>query len=634
MAVDPKTLTVVRTADTTITSDVTFIGYDIAVGNFDHMSPGQSNPSQLERNPDLQIALIGARIADRRSYDGAFYIYSVSEDYQTLTQEQDQFFDHGFTGGNNIVEMTLTAADLRGRSFRLGQGYKITVERAQPQTVLAMPPMHADYVSPSGGKDPTVVNFSVAPAGFSSRYKQQTSAETTVSKTITTSSSFSGEESLSGSVTLGKTDANTGELENGVKITDTFKAMQEIKDSTANINGDFNSEEKTITQSTGLSDVIWFEDSSYFLWVYPVIGRKVCPADKPNCKDSEKVPLQLMFSAPKPSTFQYVATDTVEWYQPPWEFGNILSYPAGLSQLKLYIPDINLLTGQQSVFATDDTESELETTWSNGRTTGQDVDHEELFSESNELSIEGATSFKILGAGAKENFSLDLNFGGSNGTQSLKKSETKFTSARGITIAKSAAFPTPSTYKYSFSPFIFGRIQPVGYTDTVPNTDALLSYGALRSAFTVDPLNTTVGTWWSQSPYKNFPDVALNHPNRWDFADLRIPDNNVVPPNCVNLGVRQTGRWIASRRRNGSQKTPGRPRFTICAVSSSPTQRIRLIPARTWLEVAAHNSKPQPTGTRSHSRRASTITASRPCRLTPGSRSASTGCSSPAITIP
>ena len=137
-----------------------------------------------------------------------------------------------------------------------------------------------------------------------------------------------------------------GDLENGVKISDTFTAKQDIKHSTDTINGAFNSTDYEITQQTGLSDVFWFKDTSYFLWVYPVIGRKVCPADKPNCQDSDKVPMQLMFSAPLPTTIHRLATDTIEWYQPPWEFNNILSYPAGLAQLKQYIPEHPVADGR------------------------------------------------------------------------------------------------------------------------------------------------------------------------------------------------------------------------------------------------------------------------------------------------
>ena len=64
--------------------------------------------------------------------------------------------------------MSIAAGDLQGRSFRLGQGTKVTVDRTQPTVVLAMPPMHADYISPSGNNSPTVLNLSVAPDGFTS----------------------------------------------------------------------------------------------------------------------------------------------------------------------------------------------------------------------------------------------------------------------------------------------------------------------------------------------------------------------------------------------------------------------------------------------------------------------------------
>jgi hypothetical protein len=213
LTVDPQTLNVSRKADILPIQDPgsRFLGYDIAVGNFDHMQKSTADPTMLERDPDLQIAVLGARqnTGNGQTGTGFLYLYDVSDDYSTLTQVSSTLLTEVYFGGNNILQMAIAAGDLQGRSFRLGAGYKVTVDRTEPTVVLAMPPMHADYISPSGNDSPTVLNLSVAPDGFMSGYSQTTTTDTTVTQTDTTSSSFSGEESIGGSVTLGQTNATT-----------------------------------------------------------------------------------------------------------------------------------------------------------------------------------------------------------------------------------------------------------------------------------------------------------------------------------------------------------------------------------------------------------------------------------------
>lgn len=549
LTVDPNTLVVTRLGDALPAdgdSNAVVIGMDMTVGNFDHMKPNEADPTKTERDPNLQIA-VGAVRGNRtngQTGTATIYIYGVSEDYKTLTLESQVVLDEPYFGDQNVLSMSLSSIDMRGRSFRLGAGYKVTIDQTMPTVVLAVPPMHTDYVSPGIGQTPTVLNLSVVPDAFTSVYEESGSTTASFTDTETTSSSFAGEESLDQKVALGSSNPFTGDLENGVTIEDTFTAKQDLEQSQDTINGDFNSTDFDVSQNTGLSDVIWYRDSSYYLYVYPVIGRRICPAAKSDrngqCADSDKVPLRLMFSAPKESSIQRLASDTVEWYQPPWEFGNLLSYPAGLAQLKQYLPDINLLTEETGSFATDDAGATIRTTWSNGRSTGINIDHKKLFTENNDLSVQGNYSVKFFGQGGSGETKLDLNFGGSDGTNSLTESTTQFNSARGITITKTASFANPGAYKYFFSPFIFGKVQPVGYTDPLPTTaeDLLVGYGTLRSAFTVDPIGSTgtvAGGWWSQSPYKQFPDVAVNHPNRWSYGAQLKPSNGVIPSNCIGI---------------------------------------------------------------------------------------------------
>ncbi len=547
LTVDPVSLAVTVKANTVFSeavfgSNAVVFGRDIALGNFDHMQQSTADPTKKERNPDLQIAMIALRVNPQNQQIGTVGvgIFDVSEDFSTITTTSYTALDQSYFGGNTVLEASIAAGDLQGRSFRLGAGYKITVDHVQPSVVLAAPPMHADYVNPANATAPAVLNLSVAPGGFKSGYEQTDSTDASVTQTGTTSSSFSGEEKISGSFAFGEVGSD-GEIESGVEIKDSFTAKQDIKTSTDTINGAFNDQEVDVSQNTGLSDVVWFKDTSFYLYVYPVIGQKVCPADKAdsngNCADSDKVPMQIMFSAPKAATVQQLASNTLEWYQPPWEYGNLFSYPAGLAQLKQYIPDIQLLTADTTVFATDDANATLKTTWSNGRTTGQNIDHQELYSEDNDLSVEGKVGGEGAGFAIKASAGLELNFGGSNGTGTLTDSETKFSSARGITVTKAATFTNPFNYKYFFSPYIFGKIKPVGYTDPINSTADLLSFGTLRSAYTVDPIGSTssnAGSWWAQGPYRQFPDVALNHPNRW-VPPTEVGTVTPVPLNCVDL---------------------------------------------------------------------------------------------------
>ena len=186
--------------------------------------------------------LIGLRINRTNNQIGTagVAICEVSEDFSTITPTSYSFLDGSYFGGNSLTEMTIAAVDLQGRSFRLGVSYKVTVDQVNPSVVLAMPPMHADYVSTGIGQAPTVRNFSVAPDGFKSEYEQTESTDASVTDTQTTSSSFSGEEKISGSFAIGEAGAD-GEIESGIEIKDSFTAKQDIKNSNDTINGAFNS---------------------------------------------------------------------------------------------------------------------------------------------------------------------------------------------------------------------------------------------------------------------------------------------------------------------------------------------------------------------------------------------------------
>jgi len=36
---------------------------------------------------------------------------------------------------------------------------------------------------------------------------------------------------------------------------------------------------------TGFDDQVWFSNKTHYIFIYPVLGRTACPADRPNCTD-------------------------------------------------------------------------------------------------------------------------------------------------------------------------------------------------------------------------------------------------------------------------------------------------------------------------------------------------------------
>ena len=217
-------------------------------------------------------------------------------------------------------------------------------------------------------------------------------------QTDTTSSSFAGEEKLSAGVALGQFNPLTGELENGVDIKTSFTAKQDLKNSTDTINGAFNS-----MASDFAGDGPERRGLVHRLLLLPLRlpGHRPEVSARPRSPTARRTRRSrcIMFSAPLPSTAQHLASDTLEWYQPPWEFGNLLSYPAGLAQLKQYMPDIVVAQDQKRLRH----RRAPQTTPLEGRAKPDDHRPDQDFLRERHLSIEGKMAqrgSRRLGAGA------------------------------------------------------------------------------------------------------------------------------------------------------------------------------------------------------------------------------------------
>jgi hypothetical protein len=493
--------------------------FDMTLGNFDNRSPDPLNSNQTERNPNLQVALLST---DWSGTTATVDIFNVNR----TTSKLEQFSNYSILQEAPTPEsFRFVAGDMQGRSMRLGEPTKVTVYgTVQPSVLTAAPPMHVDHMADIDGKPQDILNVSAVPKDFYAFYDTETKNTNQSSSTHTTSWSFGAKETAGFSVSVGSVKKG-----NGSKMTDTFKAGQDLKRSTENTHGTYSSEEFDISTKTVFSDTVQYSQSNFNIYIYPVIGQTVCPASKAddngNCLDSDKKPLTVQFSGPDQIHTDVVGAETVEWYQPVWEYGNILSYPGSSSQLQQQIfPGLKQLSNDYS-FATDSLKGTFKTSWKKGNSTAVNTSSSNNYSYDNNYSTQGA--FGIDG-GFTVGYSFGLDLNGSTGFGDLTKSTISLGKSTGVGVEKNAEFPAPTDYNYSISSYIFGREKPGGSVDEAPSADA---FGFLQSAFTVDPLRESAGGWWRQS-YGAAPDLALNHPTRWEITTRTMKDP--LPPDCLS----------------------------------------------------------------------------------------------------
>ncbi len=491
---------------------------DFSVGNFDHRQPDPVNKGKTEHDPNLQLAVLyGTCGGNYKTLD----ILNVNPSNFTLSTASFTKLGPEF---NNLGNLVMTQSDTTGRSYTLGAPVKVTIEKtAQPSVVVAMPPMHIDFVPPAGQTEPKLLNVSLDPDGFNTSYEAEETSSNQSATTNTTSWSFGAKQTLEGSIEVGSVDEG-----NGAALKVTQKAAQDLAGNAEAEHGKYSSHSFNVAQETGVADQVWLTDSKRFnVYVYPVIGKTVCPASKPECPENERVPLTIQFSAPEQTSYDTISGNLLPWYQPPWEYGNILSYPASYSQLQTIVPDIQKLSNDLTSY-TDSSNSIVMSDWKSGNSASQTASFNQNYSFETDISVSGKIGVKGFG---NAGFGAGLNLRGSFGFGNLDKSSTEMGKSTGIGVKKPGTFLDPPNYAYAFTPYIFGELKPSGVFDrgTAPPAD-VHTFSLLRTAFVVDPTRTGSGGWWRRA-YAAAPDVALNHPSRWLVTRPGLTDP--VPENCL-----------------------------------------------------------------------------------------------------
>ncbi|HEY6881640.1 MAG TPA: VCBS repeat-containing protein, partial [Polyangiales bacterium] len=534
------------------TSNHNYLALDIAAGNFDNHMPSPIDSTKTVRDPNLQLAIATAYCHGRNEgileYEPKnLFVYDVISPKDGSVNPSQAFKSAALTLGpgtpiantyNYVTRMVLTSADLHGRSLRLGAGYRVTIDRTVPRMMLAQPPSHVDYAPfTSSSTDATLVNLSLSPNKFNASYSVDSSASAETSTDTTKGWSSAYKEGLDIDLTFGKTNA-AGNLESGVKISEAFEAEQAYDHSTTDRYGSRSSDSQRLDLETGLNDYVWYEDGVTYVYVYDVIGQKVCPNQETSCNESDKVPLTIMLAAPGAITSSYLSGESLEWYQPTWENGNILSYPGNLQQLWREVSNPLQLNAAQTLM-TDSAKANITTSWAGTTDKSRSVSSSQLLKFDSDTSLEGAKSIELFHRGIDVDGKVSFDYTHSSSLETLQTSTTTIEQSTGITLTKQASFRAASTYGYGFSPVIFAQSMPDGYTNGIdpltPGT-ALLplptqinTFGPLRASFTVDPLQSNAGGWWRHT-YGQAIDIALNHPTRYSNSHVTAAGSE---SNCI-----------------------------------------------------------------------------------------------------
>lgn len=522
----------------------------LTVGNFDRMQPNPQPPPAKQRDFNLQVARMGCDSRGPDVRDGPFIaIYNVDQT-QNFSMSVASTYRVHYAAGTSPETYAMTAGDAEGRSVVLGNPTVIQIPNwVRTDVILGAPPMHVDYVKKDNNPAPTLFNVTVLPEDFATVYQMSTESEQASSRENQFSYTWGVQEEFEQKVTWGDPDATT--IPEGASIGIKQSMMFARDQMTKDFYEGYARQSLEITSAAEFHDFVWYTTQDFSMYLYPIIGRTACPdtGTTQKCPDSERKPLYAHFAGASNIKAYDSDGSQLEWYQPPWEPGNILSYPATEDHLKLLSPGVDGTTTfdflTERVTFTTSQDTEYKTTWASGASSASSVGFEQNF----DLDV-GVTATGVLTgvvAGSRVDASITGSYKSSIGETNT--SRTTVGQSQGV-IVKSPGrsfFANQDLYAYRFTPYIFGSTPPTGIIDGIPARPVnIRGFGSLRAAFVVEP----TGDWWTFA--YPLPDVALNRPSRWQIKpgkSSQETDNCLTGKSdewCVEANVRNAEQpWLS-----------------------------------------------------------------------------------------
>lgn len=525
---------------------------DMHVGNFDHQnSDGTPNTGWQVEALTLEVSFAVPEMHAR------IYNVTVPSPFPPPGQRpgnwlsQQSNHDFGASVAVNPAASTvplLLPGDFQGRSLRLGSPTIVTIPtQVQPDLILGIPPMHVAWVAPNVDTNtlnepgctsphtPCVMNLTVRPSeppsvsnlSFDTSFNFSTSSTSEAKQSSTTSWGISVKQTAGTKVSFG--DGLSGSSLN-IRNTAKYAHDHSVKDTYDHYAG----KTTKMSATTVFSDYVMYSMKTMNVYYYPVLGQQVCPDGSASCAPDDEGQQYVEFSVP--SQVKHAAMDgkTQWWYQPVHQPGNVLSYPLDKAQLQRGFADtIVPLTPDPPTCYGIGTPQSYETNWSSGSTTGTTVGSANSFSDDLSMSYTTRAGVKNVASGS---FTYSLDIAGSTSLNSLNENSSSLSASQGVTVSEPSFNSLIDTCcGYGWADYVFGLrnaknppaqqpqdivTDPDGNPIPGPNaTNGPMIVGFLADVQTQKRYGPCSGTgsfsWWQQ--VYNKPDVALNHPSRWDW---------------------------------------------------------------------------------------------------------------------
>ena len=419
---------------------------------------------------------------------------------------------------------TVTAFDPAGASLVLGAPAVLRVQKLKRTTLAAaQPPVHADwdwdlndpathkpgaFLNVSRFSNFTVTLGSTQTKTYQHTHTHDTTADAGVKESVDVKGSFSNDlevESSSASV----------------------EAKQKFQYKWTTTSGDFSNSQSqmstSLTQTSNDDDLFQgsIEDST--LYRYPIVGGQLRDADgnpvsSPNCGQECYGVYEILI----PGKVTPIATSgrLVDFFQPSWENGNALSYPA-IDNGTIPTPDLGPYT---YVDQNGNTQSV------NGPLLAQEFGVGGASTKAT-VNITGTTgSGNSSGGGQSWKASGDVTATGSYrlGTEAVNYAGSVSVSIGGFGNSNTTTDDTGQTINTSGSAFELDVPEITSsYGYNIGTTYYYDSGGAARVNHAVDLTSNNQSEWWADN-YGGQPDPALNMPNRVSLTTNQF-NQQIVP---------------------------------------------------------------------------------------------------------
>lgn len=491
--------------------------FGLAAGRFDRMQPVPGNSSATEADPNLQLADVSSGCTQAGT-NAILHIYNVDPSSFAITpQSTANVFDLPLPVATNVASnlvISIAAADTQGRSLALLPPVKATVTgHIQPDTILGLPPMHVDWITPAGQTAPEVLNVSVYPSSFYDQYAFSSSGSETVTRTGTTSYTAASKKTVGAQVSY---SSPFGGVSSSTKQS-VGQMHQKVVGSKYNT---YSGQSSSFATQTVFDDVVAASSSQMNIYSYRVVGQCV-PASGAAASEgcpANQGPLYVEYSGPDNVEYIQAAEGrNLEWYQPVQEPGNIFSYPGNQ---QLMAAELGGGTSFEPLTPTDNywdsqTNATVATNWTQGSTTGASSGSVAAHSYDSQYSVSAKVSYLGFGAGASASFGYNE----SSSVSTLNQSSSAVSESSGIILHRgiSGSDVGGADYTYEGQSFIYGQTPPTGLIQNDVNLQTTVqATGFVTAAHAVDMVSSgsvTSGNFWPQA--YSIPDLALNHPQRW-----------------------------------------------------------------------------------------------------------------------